>query len=194
MIVRRSFLLAAAVLPWTGVPALALDAAAARDFIAHVGQDIAGVVNGADNPAQKRAALAAIVDRIVDVNGIARFCLGRFWRLASPAQRQAYLTVFHKVLLTSVTGKVGEYVGMTFTVGRAMPRGADVGVQTVVTQPNQAPANVEWLVGDVGGAPRIIDVIAEGTSLRITQRSDYDSFITHNSVQALIQALQHRYG
>jgi phospholipid transport system substrate-binding protein len=39
---------------------------------------------------------------------------------------------------------------------------------------------------------KIIDVIAEGTSLRLTQRSDYSSFLARNSnnVQALIDAMR----
>ena len=42
------------------------------------------------------------------------------------------------------------------------------------------------------GGLKIIDVIAEGTSLRLTQRSDYSSYLAHNnnSVQALINALK----
>ena len=42
------------------------------------------------------------------------------------------------------------------------------------------------------GSPRIIDMIAEGTSMRLTQRSDYYAFLAqhNNSVQALIDALK----
>ena len=42
------------------------------------------------------------------------------------------------------------------------------------------------------GGPKIIDVIAEGMSMRLTQRSDYASFLTRNNgnVGALILALQ----
>ena len=51
---------------------------------------------------------------------------------------------------------------------------------------------MQWLIADVNGQPKIEDVIAEGTSLRLTQRSDYVSYLQHNgeSVQALINALR----
>lgn len=37
-----------------------------------------------------------------------------------------------------------------------------------------------------------MDVVAEGTSLRLTQRADYASFIVHNndSIQALLEAMR----
>ena len=38
----------------------------------------------------------------------------------------------------------------------------------------------------------MVDVIAEGTSLRLTQRSDYAAFLSHNNnnIQALIDAMK----
>ena len=51
---------------------------------------------------------------------------------------------------------------------------------------------MDWLVSTDSGSLKIIDVIAEGTSLRLTQRSDYAAYLSHNnnSVQALIDALK----
>jgi phospholipid transport system substrate-binding protein len=51
---------------------------------------------------------------------------------------------------------------------------------------------VDWLVSTESGSPKITDLIAEGTSLRLTQRSDYSAFLArnNNSVQALIDALK----
>jgi phospholipid transport system substrate-binding protein len=128
----------------------------------------------------------------VDVPAVAQFCLGRFWRIATPAQQQDYLALFHDVLVKSITGRLGEYTGVTVAVGRAQPREGAVGVATVVTRPNNPPTQVEWLVSTASGAPRIIDVIAEGTSMRLTQRSDYTSFLASHGdkVQALLDALR----
>ncbi len=100
--------------------------------------------------------------------------------------------LFHRVLVLNVTSKIGDYTGVTIAVGRAVPRAEGVMVATTVTRPGQAPAEVDWLVKQIDGAPKIIDVIAEGTSLRLTQRSDYASYISrHNdSVPALITALR----
>jgi len=168
------------------------DTAAAVAFIRTTGQQLVNVVNGPGSAAAKNAGLTRIVDRDVDVDGIAKFCLGRFWRLATPAQRTQYEHLFHHVLVLNVTSKVGDYTGVTIAIGRAVPRAEGVVVATTVTRPGQAPAEVDWLVQEIGGAPKIVDVIAEGTSLRLTQRSDYASFISrHNdSVPALLTALQ----
>jgi phospholipid transport system substrate-binding protein len=65
-------------------------------------------------------------------------------------------------------------------------------VSTTVTRPGQSPADVQWVVDTVGGKPRIVDVVVEGTSLRITERSDYSSVINDNGgqVSALLDAMK----
>ena len=62
---------------------------------------------------------------------------------------------------------------------------------SVLNRPGNAPNKVDWVV-EAEGTPKVIDVIAEGTSLRLTQRSDYSAYLARNgnSVQALIDALK----
>ena len=50
---------------------------------------------------------------------------------------------------------------------------------------------MQWKISDSSGSPKVVDIIAEGVSLSLTQRSDYASYLAHNgnNVQALINAL-----
>jgi phospholipid transport system substrate-binding protein len=98
--------------------------------------------------------------------------------------------LFHQVLVSNIMAKLGEYQGVKFTVGRSRRQDEDEIVSSVVERPNNPPTNVDWAISDPDSSPKIIDVIAEGTSFRLTQRSDYASFLAHNSVDALINALQ----
>ena len=153
-------------------PARADDAAAAKQFINKLLQDLVNVVNGPGAEDQKRAALQKLVDASVDVAGVARFCLGRFWRQANPQQQTEYVALFRKVLMNNVTGRVGEYSGVSFAMGTTQPRDGGIAVSTTVTRPRNAPNAVDWIVETAGGQPKIVAVVAEGTSLRLTQRSE----------------------
>jgi len=197
MLHRRSFLslttgIAGATVLRRARADAAIDQAVA--FVRQTGAALVGVINGPGDNAQKRAALAQIIDRTVDVPGVARFTLGRFWREATAQQRQRYMEAFHQVLVTNIGTKLGEYEGVRFMVNRAVPAQDGVQVDTTVLRPNQPPTNVGWVIASPAGNPKIVDVIAEGTSLRLTQRSDYGSFLTHNNsnIDALINAMQHQ--
>jgi len=164
----------------------------ASAFIDQTGKQLVAAINAGGSPDQQRAQLGQIIDRAVAVDTVARFCLGRYWRTATPQQQQDYLELFRRVLVNNLSSKLGEYKGVTFNLGRATPGDGGVTVATVITRPGQPPTNVSWLVAANDGAPKILDMIAEGTSLRITQRSDYAAFIQHNgeSIQALLDALR----
>ncbi len=189
MIARR-FLLAA-IPALLALPAHADASDAARDLVVKLGRQLTEVANSAVSADERRVAFEKLLDGAADVEAIARFCLGRFWRTATPDQQRDYTKLFRTVLLRNITGKAGEYKGVVMDVGKAQPRADDIAVASIVNRPGNAPNKVDWII-TATGAPRLIDVVAEGTSLRLTQRSDYAAFLAShgNNIQALIDALK----
>ena len=74
---------------------------------------------------------------------MARFCLGRFWRTATPAQQQQYLKLFRDMLVVNIASKLGEYKGVTFTLGTTQDRDAGELVATVVKRPKNPPTHLD---------------------------------------------------
>jgi phospholipid transport system substrate-binding protein len=164
----------------------------ASEFVKRTGNQLIDIINEPGSMAEKQKLIAPIIDKAVDVDAIAQFCLGRYWRVATPEQQQAYKQLFHSVLVNSISGKLGEYTGVRFTMGKSVARDDGVVVSTTIQRPNNAPTAVDWVISMASGSPKIVDTIAEGTSLRLTQRDDYTSYLAHNNnnVQALIDALK----
>ncbi len=199
LIDRRSLIGAALTISFTAAglirPAQAeVDIGRAANFIQTTGQELVAAINDQTRDlAARRQQVAAVLRRAVDVEGVGRFILGRWWRTASPQQQQEYLKLFEETLIRNLSSRFGEYQGVRFGLGRTQQRtGDDVLVNTIIEQPNSAPFSLDWRVGEVNGQPRVVDVIAEGTSLRLTQRSEYSSVIQRNngSVQALLDAMR----
>ncbi len=171
----------------------AIDATRASGFIQSTGNDLVGAINSNAPVAARRDSVAGILRRAVDIEGVGRFILGRFWRTASPAEQQEYSRLFEQTLIHNLASRFGEYQGVKFTLGRSQANTEDdVMVSTSVERPNTAAFTLDWRVSDIGGAPRIIDMIAEGTSLRLTQRSEYASVVQRNGgqVSALLAAMR----
>ncbi len=192
----RRFILGAAA----SVPVLALMAGTAqavtpdqaKSFISDSGNKLVAIVNGSGSENQKASQLRNLVNQIVAVNRVGNYVLGRYNNVATPAQKQQFQTLFHQLLSYNITYQIKAYQGITFTVNSATQQGDDVLVDTTVTAPQKAPADVGWVVEDDAGQPKIIDVIVAGTSLRITTRNDYAGVITDNGgqVSALLNAMQ----
>lgn len=172
------------------------DTAWAGAFIQRVGNQIAAIVAAPGSLDARKHRLAGLIDRVVDVRNAARFCLGRFWRQASAQQQQDYVGLFHDVLMRSILSRINSEprheAGVQVSVGHPERRDDSVYVPTVIQRNGAPPFNVTWVVDTDAADPRIIDVIAAGTSLRITIRDDYAAFLHRHdeSIDALLQALR----
>jgi phospholipid transport system substrate-binding protein len=93
-----------------------------------------------------------------------------------------------------VTGQTSTFQGASFTIGSASQQPVGIVVSTTVNVPGKAPATVQWVVAMVDGQPKIVDIIAEGTSLRLTERNDYAGVISQHGgqIQPLIDAMRNQ--
>lgn len=166
----------------------------AKSFITQSGDKLVSIVNGSGSQSQKAGQLHDLVNQIVAVDQVGDYVLGRYINVATPAQKQQFQTLFHQLLSYNITYQIKAYQGLNFNVNSATQQGSDVLVDTTITTPGKAPADVGWVVEDDGGQPKIIDVIVAGTSLRITTRNDYAGVITDNGgqVSALLTAMQNQ--
>lgn len=163
----------------------------AQGFVTAFGGKLIGIINSDKSLTEKRQEVLPLLQDNVDIATIGKFCLGRYWRSATPEQQAEYLKLFHQVLVNAVTDKIGDYKGVSFRVTGATntPNGELVSAQ--IMRPGQPTADMGLLIAKDGGM-KIVDMIGEGTSLRLTQRQDYSSYLARNggNVATLISALE----
>jgi phospholipid transport system substrate-binding protein len=161
-------------------------------FVKRVSDQLVAIVNSADSQHEKRRRLQEAIDSSVDVDDIARFCLGRFWRIATPDQQMQYVALFHELLVTKIADHLGDYQGVRVTMGLARMSGDTEIVITMVERPEDQTIQVDWVVSTTTGAPKIVDLLAEGTSLRLTQSADFTSYLARHqySIHELIEGMR----
>ncbi len=201
--------LVALILAFAGVVALAgprpatasevvdLHGASAQSFVGSLAAQAVDTLTDADLPAVEREARfrAFLTDRF-DVPLVARFALGRHWRMASEAERATFTDLFEDLLVVTYGRRFGGYAGESFAVtGVAEAGRRDVQVHSLVTPLDGPPVDVAWRVRpQEGGGYRVIDVAVAGVSLAITQRSEFAAIVQRHGgqVSALIAALEER--
>ncbi len=190
---RRGLLAGLAGVLLFAPPAHANTPDAAAAFVESRGAALKQVLDSDAPLAEKRDRVAEILREAVDVRGVAQFVLGRHWRTANEAEREEYLRLFEATLIRNLSARFGVLRGLKFSVSRAQVRGEEgVLVTTIVEQQGQAPVQLDWLVSFASGRPLIVDLVAEGTSLRITQRSEYGAVIQRGGgrIGALLDAMR----
>ena len=128
-----------------------------------------------------------------DMPFIARFVLGKHWRKATPQQRADYQALFTEFILQSYSRRMGGYSGETFTVSGARAAGKkDVLVRTQIDRAGGLAIKAEWRVRPKDGRYRIIDIMVEGVSMAVTQRSEFNAVVRQHGMQGLLQILRAR--
>lgn len=198
MLNRRVAMTAAAVsavvmITWMPVrPARAQSGPEAITFVKSTSDQLVAVVNSSDTVQEKRRRLRQVLDATVDIDDLARFCLGRFWRIATPAQQAEYLPLFHELLVLEIAGHLGDYRGVRVTMGPARTAADTEIVITTVERPTSPANQVDWVVSTTSGSPKVVDLLAGGTSLRLTQSADFTSYLSRHqyNIHELITGLQ----
>jgi phospholipid transport system substrate-binding protein len=195
VLISRRFLLAGfAGLASTPARAQQMDITRATAFVDRAGQELVNAINDPRlNQTQRRDKVASILRNAIDIEGTGRFILGRYVRQASPAELQDYNKLFDEIIIRNLSARFGEYRGVKFSLGRSQQRTEeDALVSTLIERPNNPSFTLDWRVADINGQPKVVDVIAEGTSLRLTTRSEYAAVIQRNSgrVASLLDAMR----
>ncbi|MGH7045043.1 MAG: MlaC/ttg2D family ABC transporter substrate-binding protein [Stellaceae bacterium] len=173
----------------------AVAAADPAAVITDLGNQALEVLGKNVDPNTRVARFRQLFSTDFDVPGIARFVLGRYWNVATPQQQQEFIRLFTDYIALAYSNRLAEYSGerLKVTGSRAAPNGSLVSSEIV--RPNGAPpAKIDWLLTPHAGTYRINDVIVEGVSMAVTQRSEFASVIQRHGgqVEGLITALRQK--
>lgn len=127
-----------------------------------------------------------------DTTRIGQWVLGKYWRQATPQQRQQFIDGFRRLLLRTYAVRAADYTDVEITympLRSAVKEGDPITVRTQVTQPGKRPANVDYRLHQVDGAWKVYDVTADGISLVATFRASIDAEVHQHGIDGLITNL-----
>jgi phospholipid transport system substrate-binding protein len=195
-LVRRGF--AAGLVVLLLAPGLApADAAVAtaEGFIQGLGDRTLAVLDQPVPPPEKLAQLKELLDRSTDLELVGRLVLGRHWRQATPAQQEEYTRLLKALVMQTMAERFSWYTGETFEITGATPVDErDTMVSTRILRPSgKPPILVDWRVRRGGdGGFLLIDILAEGVSLVVTQRAEAAEVINRGGIDGLLGEMRSR--
>lgn len=151
----------------------------AERFVDNLAQEGIGFLgNKGMSHEDRKAAFKKLLGNKFDMQTIGRFALGRYWQTASPDQRKEYLNLFQSMTIEVYSQRFSDYQGQSLKVRGSRPEGkSDTLVNTVIVQDSGPEVKVDWRVRQKDGGYKVVDVIVEGVSMAVTQRSDFASVI-----------------
>jgi len=147
---------------------------------------------------QDRSQLYGMVEEIIlphmDFQIIARWVLGKYWRRATPEQRQRFTEEFRELLVTTYASAILEYSGEKYEF-LPMPDVGNADEATVRAEfypNNKPPIPVSYSLHRRKGDWKVYDVTVDGISLVTNYRSSFSTQIRDQGLDALIEDIAKR--
>lgn len=148
---------------------------------------------------QNPNSLREIVDQellpYVQVKYAGALVLGRYYKDATPAQREAYFAAFREYLKQAYGQALAMYHGQTYQIAPEQPLGDKniVAIRVTIIDPNGRPPvrlDFQWRKNTQTGHWQAFDMIAEGVSMITTKQNEWSDLLRTKGIDGLTEQLK----
>jgi phospholipid transport system substrate-binding protein len=185
--------------PAPAAPAATAPAAAAQGPADVVQAAAQGMLNDLDKDREgyrrDPAKLAQLVDKYLlphfDTQRSAQLVLGKYWRTATPEQRQRFIDAFYHSLLTNYGSALAEFTSDRLKIypTNVTPDARVATVRTDVKRDNGDRVSVNYYMVRTPQGWKAWDVVIDGISYVNSYREDFGAQIEQQGIDAVIKRL-----
>jgi len=148
------------------------------------------LISTSGQPDERKARLRDIFLVSFDVDFIAQFVIGRFWRKATPAQREEFMTLMPTYVATVYAALFASYEGDGFEVVLEREEGDGAYVRGLILRNDGPNVEAAFSISKPDGEYLIKDASVEGISLLVTKRSEFGSVLSREGLDGLIARMR----
>jgi len=139
-----------------------------------------------NNPSKVQALVDQYILPHVDTEFAAQLVLGKYWRTATPQQRQRFINAFYHSMLNNYGAAIVEFTSNTLKVYPTRMKAGDqnAAVRTEMSRTSGPPVNVNYYMHMTPEGWKAWDVIIDGVSYVKSYREDFGSQITQQGGNA----------
>jgi phospholipid transport system substrate-binding protein len=145
----------------------------------------------AGDPKKINALVDAKVLPHFDFTRMTQLAVGKYWRTATPEQKQALASQFRDMLVRTYTKVFTVYRDQSVEVMpfRMAPDDTEVTVKTVIIKPGSQPIPVDYEMKAAADGWKVFDISIEGVSMVMSYRGTFASEIQESGIDGLIKTL-----
>ncbi len=160
-------------------------------FVQDLGDKVIGLVRRDDLSRPERdEGFRRLFIAHIDLKVVSRVALGRYRKMATEAQYERFQAIYPDYVLVLYGGLFESYKGESLTIVGSVPiSGGDVLVSGEVERPEAPIVKIAFRVRKVDDRFKILDVMVEGISLLVTQRSEFAAVIQREGMDGFLERI-----
>jgi len=146
------------------------------------------------NPGRIYELVNQIVLPHFDFGYMSQLVVGKYWRRATPQQRQAFTEEFKQLLVRTYATSLNEYTDqkINFLPFRKSSDPEQAAVSTEVEQPGGFPIPIDYKLHKNSAEWKVFDVVIDDVSLVSNYRTSFAKEIREKGLDGLIATLKKR--
>lgn len=185
-----------AVSMWFAAAAVHAEVIAPDALIQNTVKEVTAIIKqDKDIQAGNQKKINALVDAKVlphfDFARMTQLAVGKYWRTATPEQKQSLITEFRNMLVRTYTKVFTVYRDQTVEMKpfRMQADDTEVTVKTVINKPGSQLIPVDYEMEKLADGWKVFDISIEGVSMVMSYRGTFSSQIQENGIDGLIKTL-----
>ena len=169
------------------------DSKKAADFVNNTAGKVINVIESKCSDEEKQEKLKTIFHQSVNIDWMGKFALGKYYNTLSKEQLNEYLIAYREFLTSIYVSKFTEYNGQGLYIESIKRLSASqyiLNTKVGNLKSSMGQSNIAYRIKDFENKCQIRDIIAEGLSIILGQRSDFHSIISSKGIDDLIQRLK----
>ncbi len=130
-----------------------------------------------------------------DLPAISRFVLGKYWRRADTAQRDAFLEAFEELHMRRFLPMFAEFSEKSISITKVQQDANNDSLQlvsSVIRRSEGEDISVVWRIRHKDDNYKVLDIVAEGVSMAISLRHEYGTVVKANGLDGLIAMMREK--
>lgn len=147
-----------------------------------------------NNPGLVRSIVKRVVLPHINVCGMSRNVVGRFWRNATSAEKKQFVDLFQRQVIRTYSSAFANYAGETvrFYPYRGKVGTGPIQVRSLVLNQSQH-ISLNYIVTKYGATWKVIDFIVDGVSMTNSYRAQFQTPLAEGGLNLLNKRLLSRY-
>jgi phospholipid transport system substrate-binding protein len=140
--------------------------------------------------------LRPAMEAAFDLPAMTRIAVGPAWTGMGQGERQALTSAFSDWTVANYAGRFDGFAGESFvTQGESALKSGDHLVRTQLLRQDDAPVQLNYLLREVEGRWRVVDIYLDGTISELaSRRAEFTTLLREGGAERLVAELRRRTG
>ena len=149
------------------------DSRGAGAYVSKIAAEVMGLANGGGSKDALRPKFAALMNKYINVRGIASFALGQYQSKLAGAEKEQFYSLFSNYVASLFVAYAADFRGSGLKIISTTMQGNFTTITSAIVSKGMGREQVKWRLASTGGAYRISDVNVKGVWLSIATKKRF---------------------